>query len=113
VRVELDGVVLAESGSPVLVFETGLPTRYYLNRTEIDFAHLRHSDTVTQCPYKGRTTGYWSVEVGGRTYPDLAWSYDFPTRQLSPIAGLICFYNEKVDIFLDGRQLERPVTHFA
>jgi uncharacterized protein (DUF427 family) len=113
VRVELDGVVLAESGSPVLVFETGLPTRYYLNRTEIDFAHLRPSDTVTQCPYKGRTTGYWSVEVGGRTYPDLAWSYDFPTRQLSPIAGLICFYNEKVDIFLDGRQLERPVTHFA
>jgi uncharacterized protein (DUF427 family) len=113
VRVELDGVVLAESGSPVLVFETGLPTRYYLNRTEIDFAHLRPSDTVTQCPYKGRTTGYWSVEVGGRTYPDLAWSYDFPTRQLLPIAGLISFYNEKVDIFLDGRQLARPVTHFT
>jgi uncharacterized protein (DUF427 family) len=113
VRVELDGVVLAESGSPVLVFETGLPTRYYLNRTEIDFTSLRPSDTVSQCPYKGTTTGYWTVEVNGVTYPDLAWSYDFPTRQLLPIAGLISFYNEKVDIYLDGRAVERPVTHFS
>jgi uncharacterized protein (DUF427 family) len=98
VRVELDGVPLAESASPVMVFETGLPTRYYLNRTDVDFTHLRPSGTRTACPYKGRTTGYWNVEVGGRTYADLAWSYDFPTRQLSPIAGLIAFYNEKVDI---------------
>jgi uncharacterized protein (DUF427 family) len=113
VRVELDGVLLAESGSPVLVFETGLPTRYYLNRTEVDFTHLRPSDTVTACPYKGRTTGYWSVETGGRIHPDLAWTYDFPTRNLDPIAGLISFYNEKVDIVLDGRALERPATHFS
>jgi len=113
VRVEVDGVVLAESGSPVMVFETGLPTRYYLNRTEVDFAHLRPSDTRTACPYKGRTTGYWNVEVNGRAYADLAWSYDFPTRQLLPIAGLISFYNEKVDIFLAGQPVERPVTHFS
>jgi uncharacterized protein (DUF427 family) len=53
VRVELDGVVLAESPSPVMVFETGLPTRYYLNPTEINFEHLTPSDTVTACPYKG------------------------------------------------------------
>jgi uncharacterized protein (DUF427 family) len=113
VRVELDGVVLAESGSPVMVFETGLPPRYYLNRTEVNFDVLVPSDTVTRCPYKGRTTGYWSVRSGGSVIPDLAWSYDFPTRELLPIAGLIAFYNEKVDVFVDGERLERPQTHFS
>jgi uncharacterized protein (DUF427 family) len=113
VRVELDGIVLAESDSPVMVFETGLPTRYYLNRTDVDFAHLVPSDTVTACPYKGTTSGYWSVQAGGTVHQDLAWTYDFPTRQLLPITGLIAFYNEKVDTFLDGRRLDRPVTHFS
>ena len=113
VRVELDGVVLAESSSPVMVFETGLPTRYYLNQTEVDFAHLVKTDTVTACPYKGQTSNYWSVRVDETVHADLAWSYDFPTRQLLPIAGLISFYNEKVDIFLDGDALTRPVTHFS
>lgn len=111
VRVELAGVVLAESSSPVLVFETGLPTRYYLDRTDVDFAHLLASPTVTACPYKGTTAGYWSAQVGGSQHPDVAWSYDFPTRQLLPIAGLVAFYNERVDIFVDGRRAERPRTH--
>ena len=113
VRVELDGVVLAESSSPVMVFETGLPTRYYLNRTEVNAEHLLPTATVTACPYKGKTSGYWSVRVGETVYQDLAWAYDFPTRQLLPIAGLIAFYNEKVDISVDGARLERPVTHFS
>jgi uncharacterized protein (DUF427 family) len=98
VRVELDGVVLAESDSPVLVFETGLPTRYYLNRTDVHFDKLTPSDTVTACPYKGTTSGYWSVS----DHPDIAWAYDFTTREVLPIAGLVAFYNEKVDIFVDG-----------
>jgi uncharacterized protein (DUF427 family) len=113
VRVERDGVLLAESSSPVLVFETGLPTRYYLPRTSLNLAVLEPSDTVTECPYKGRTSTYWSVRAGGRLHPDLAWSYDFPTRQLLPIAGLVAFYNERTDISLDGRELERPRTHFS
>ena len=112
VRVELDGVVLAESNSPVLVFETGLPTRYYLARTEVNFDHLVPTDTVTACPYKGVTSAYWSVKVGDMLHDDLVWSYDFPTRQVLPIAGLVAFYNEKVDIFIDGAALERPTTHF-
>jgi uncharacterized protein (DUF427 family) len=110
VRIELDGVVLAESSSPVLVFETGLPTRYYLNRTEVDFTHLTPIDTVTACPYKGTTSGYWTAQIGDISFPDIAWAYDFPTRQLLPIAGLIAFYNEKVDIVLDGHLVDRPVT---
>ena len=113
IRVELDGVLLAESSSPVLVFETGLPTRYYLNRTDIRFEHLAPSDTTSACPYKGNTSSYWSVRVGDTIHQDLAWAYDFPTRQLLPIAGLVCFYNEKVDITIDGRPLERPQTHFS
>jgi uncharacterized protein (DUF427 family) len=112
-RVEEKGVVLAESSSPVLVFETGLPTRYYLNRTNVDFAHLVHSDTETACPYKGVTTDYWSSRIGDATHPDVAWSYEFPMRELLPIAGLVAFYNEKVDLFLDGERLERPHTHFG
>ena len=113
VRVELDGVLLADSSSPVMVFETGLPTRYYLDRTSVRFEHLTATDTVTECPYKGTTSGYWSASVGGQTYADVAWAYDFPTRQLLPIAGLIAFYNEKVDVTLDGELLERPSTHFS
>jgi uncharacterized protein (DUF427 family) len=113
IRVLLDGVTLAESSCPVLLFETGLPTRYYLNRTDVDFTHLEHSDTVTACPYKGRTSDYWSVRVGSEVHQDLVWSYDFTTAALTPIAGLVAFYNEKVDIVLDGSELPRPATHFS
>lgn len=112
VRVELDGVVLAESASPVTVFETGLPTRYYVPRTAVHFEHLLPTSTVTQCPYKGTTSGYWSIRIGETIHADLAWSYDFPTRQLSPIAGMLAFYNEKVDIILDGEAVDQPKTHF-
>ena len=85
-----------------MVFETGLPTRFYLNPTEINFQHLLASGTVTACPYKGTTSRYWSARVSGTAHQDLAWAYDFPTRQLQPITGLVAFYNEKTDIYLDG-----------
>jgi uncharacterized protein (DUF427 family) len=113
VRIELDGVVLAETTSPVLLFETGLPTRYYLNRTAVNFEHLIPTSTVTACPYKGITSGYWSVKIGDTVHEDLAWTYDFPTPQVSSIAGLIAFYNERADIVVDGERLERPRTHFS
>jgi uncharacterized protein (DUF427 family) len=113
VRIESHGVVLAETSSPVLLFETGLPTRYYFNRTDVDFTKLAPSDTVTSCPYKGTTTGYWSAVVDGRTHPDVAWAYDFPTREVLPIAGLVAFYNEKLDLFVDDVQLQRPETNFS
>ena len=113
VRVELDGVTLAESGSPRMLFETGLPTRYYVNRTDVRLENLVPSGTVTACPYKGTTSAYWSVQAGDAVHKDLAWAYDFPTRQLLPIAGLVAFYNEKVDTFLDGELLDRPQTHFS
>jgi uncharacterized protein (DUF427 family) len=113
VRIELEGTVLAESSAPVLVFETGLPTRFYFPRSAVDFTHLLPSATCTACPYKGRTSAYWSVDVGGALRPDLAWSYDFPTRELLPIAGLVAFYDEKVDVVVDGQRQARPRTPFS
>jgi uncharacterized protein (DUF427 family) len=110
VRIEVDGVVLAEAASSVVVFETGLPPRHYLDRTALRTEHLEPSATVTACPYKGTTGGYWSALVGGQLHADLAWSYTFPTRELLPIAGLVAFYNERVDLFVDGVLQPRPRT---
>jgi uncharacterized protein (DUF427 family) len=111
VRVERDGVVLAQSAATVMVFETGLPTRHYFDPTAVDFTHLTPSDTVTACPYKGRTTRYWNAGLAGAEIADIAWSYAFPTLALAPIAGLVAFYDEIVDTVVDGVLNPRPVTH--
>jgi len=109
-RVELDGVVLADTQSPVMVFETGLPTRYYIGRTDVRFQHLIPAVTVTSCPYKGTTSAYWSVRAGGTVVPDLAWSYPDPIDGREDITGLVCFFDERVDeLTLDGD----PVSHSA
>lgn len=113
VRVELDGVVLADTRSPVLLFETGLPTRYYIDRTDVAFEHLMASDTRSECPYKGSTSGYWSARVGDTVHPDLAWTYQFPYPSLAAIAGMVAFYNEHVDLLVDDAPLERLRTHFV
>lgn len=113
VRVELEGTLLADTHSPVLLFETGLPTRYYIDRTDVSFASLTRSDTETLCPYKGTTSEYWSVNVGGDVHPDLAWSYHYPLPAVSAIAGLVAFYDEKVDVVVDGVPQARPITHFG
>jgi uncharacterized protein (DUF427 family) len=113
VRVEIEGVVLAETRSPVLLFETGLPTRYYFDRTDVEFEHLETTNTQSVCAYKGMTSGYWSARVGDTVHSDVAWTYNYPTHQVAPITGLIAFYNEMVDIFLDGDKLPRPRTHFV
>jgi uncharacterized protein (DUF427 family) len=113
VRVELDGVVLAEAQACVMVFETGLPTRYYVDATNVHFRFLRPSSTRSQCPYKGMTGGYWSAETNGKTVKDVAWTYLFTTPAMTPIAGLLAFLNENVDIFVDGELQARPTTHFS
>lgn len=113
VRIELDGVVLAETASPLMLFETGLPTRYYINRTDVDFSRLAESGTVTECPYKGTTSGYWSARIGDAVHDDIAWVYDFPTREVLPIAGMVAFYNERVNVYVDGSLVSQPSTQFA
>lgn len=113
IRVEIDGVVLAESTAPVLLFETGLPTRHYIQRTDVDFSALEHTDTTTYCPYKGTTSDYWSARIGEALHEDIAWSYAYPSPQVLQIAGLVAFYDERVDTFLDGAAVERPRTKFS
>jgi uncharacterized protein (DUF427 family) len=113
IRVELDGVVLADTAAPVLLFETGLPTRYYIDPTDVAFEHLERSATQTLCPYKGTTSGYWSVRTGDTVHPDLAWTYHYPLPAVAAIAGLVAFYNEKLDIIIDGAALARPKTQFS
>jgi uncharacterized protein (DUF427 family) len=113
VTVALDGVPLADTHSPVLLFETGLPTRYYIDRTDVAFEHLEPSETQTLCPYKGVTSGYWSVRIEGHLHQDLAWTYHYPLPSVAPITSMVAFYNEKLDITVDGVQLARPQTHFG
>jgi uncharacterized protein (DUF427 family) len=112
VVVELDGHTLADSHQPRILFETGLPPRYYLPLTDLSVELLRPSSTVTHCPYKGSAT-YWSIELGGTLHEDLVWIYRTPLPESQKIAGLACFYSEKVDLTVDGERLERPRTVFS
>jgi uncharacterized protein (DUF427 family) len=112
VRVEIAGEPVAESRRPHALFETTLPTRWYLPADDVRWDLLEPSDTVTQCPYKG-TARYWSVRAGGELYRDVVWSYPDPIPECPRIAGLICFFNEKVDVTVDGVREERPVTPWS
>jgi len=112
IQVEIDGVTVADSSQPRILFETGLPPRYYVPLTDVRMDLLRPSDTQTHCPYKG-TAGYWSVDTGQAVHTDVVWIYRTPLPESQKIAGLACFYNEKVDIVLDGERQERPQTHFS
>jgi len=108
VKVIVNERVAAESRRPVLLFETGLPTRYYLPPADVNMELLVPSDTVTRCPYKGEAR-YYSVRIDDRIYPDLVWYYPYPTTELAGIQGLFCFYAEKVEAFLvDGTPQEQP-----
>jgi len=111
-RVEVDGVTVAETVAPMLLFETGLPTRFYFGQTDIRMDLLTPNDAATQCPYKG-TARYWDLDNGVNKYPSFVWSYSFPIPESWKIAGLLSFYNERVDLFLDGVRQERPVSPFS
>jgi uncharacterized protein (DUF427 family) len=102
VRVESAGVVLAESSKPTLLFETKLPTRYYLPKTHVRMDLLVPSQNETHCPYKGAAE-YWSLRDGSAQ--DVVWSYPTPLPESQKIAGLLSFYPDKVDVFVDGVKL--------
>ncbi|MFD4462301.1 DUF427 domain-containing protein [Nocardia sp. NPDC058480] len=112
VRVEIDGVTVADSRSPRILFETGLPARYYLPLTDVRMDLLTPSDTHSSCPYKG-TADYWNVRVDDTDHADIVWIYRTPLPESQKVAGLACFYNEKVDIYLDGVRQDRPHTPFS
>jgi uncharacterized protein (DUF427 family) len=111
VRLELDGEPLADSARPVLLFETLLPTRYYLPREDV-LAELVPSPTRTWCAYKGQAS-YYSVVAGGRTVPDLVWTYPEPLHEAARVRDLVCFFNERVEVVLDGVPQPRPTTPWS
>ena len=108
VEVAINGCVLAESRRPRILFETSLPPRYYLSGEDVRLDLLQPSTTRTGCAYKGFTTQYWAFD--GR---DVAWSYAAPTVEVAKIAGMISFFNERVDLVIDGQPQPRPVTPWS
>ncbi|TXS61002.1 DUF427 domain-containing protein [Streptomyces sp. me109] len=115
VRVEIDGVLVADTHRPVLLFETGLPTRYYIPREDVRLDLLEATDHSTGCPYKG-TAAYWSWRGEGDATdvpPNVVWSYPEPLPAVGAVKDLLAFYNEAVDITVDGTRIERPVTPFT
>jgi uncharacterized protein (DUF427 family) len=113
VRIEHAGVTVAEAHRPQLIFETGQPVRYYIPTEDVRMDLLEPSATKSQCAYKGEAS-YWSLRVGEQVYPDVAWFYSEPLTLVKPVAGLVAFFQERVDkVFVDGEQIERPDTPWA
>jgi uncharacterized protein (DUF427 family) len=106
VRIEVDGDVVAETTDARLLFETQLPTRFYLPRDDVR-VELLPSERRSYCPYKGQAS-YWSVDAGGRRREDLGWSYEQPLPDVVAIAGLVAFWDERVDVIFDGQRRPRP-----
>ncbi len=112
VRVEIDGVMVADTVRPSLLFETGLPTRYYIPAADVNMTYLTPTDSHTRCPYKG-VASYWDISIGDRVHKDLVWSYPDPIPECPKIKDLLCFYNEKVDLYVDGELQTRPDTFWS
>jgi len=101
IEVKIDGVTVADTHVPTLLFETLLPTRYYIPKTALKWEYVEESNTITKCPYKGEAN-YYSVNVNGKKHEDVIWWYKYPASESLGIIGLACFYNSKVDIYIDG-----------
>jgi len=104
IRVEIGGQTVADTQRPRLLFETNHPTRYYIPMLDVRLDLLTPSDRRTGCAYKGYCS-YWSAGPGNE---DIAWSYAFPFAECAKIATYVCFYNERVDLYVDGKLQERP-----
>ena len=107
VRVERDRHRLADTQAPILLFETGLPTRYYIPDSDVDNSVLSDSDLHTGCPYKG-IASYHDVVLDGHRHPSLLWYYEAPFHEVDKIEGYLAPYNERVDVIVDGQLQARP-----
>lgn len=108
VVVKVGGTTIAESTRPTVLFETGLVPRFYLPETHVDRQYLEESDTSTSCPYKGDTSRYYDVVVDGERIEDAAWVYDRPKPAVIEVTGKVAFFNEKVDLVVDGEPYAPP-----
>jgi uncharacterized protein (DUF427 family) len=112
VVIEVDGVAVADSHRPVFLYETGLPRRTYLPKLDVRMEALVPTATTSMCPYKG-TAHYWTLRLPSGDLADSAWSYPAPFRESAPLAGLVAFYDERVDVTVDGTPQPRPRTPFS
>ena len=113
VRVILGGQTVAETRHAMFLFETRLPTRYYIPHEDVRMDLLVPSDKATACPYKGKAR-YWSARIGDRMFPDIVWSYPEPIAECPKIKGLLSFFNEQVDaILVDSKEMPRPLTKWS
>jgi uncharacterized protein (DUF427 family) len=112
VRVSVNGEVIADSTRTKVIFETGLPPRWYFPPEDVRAVALVDSDTRTGCAYKGFAS-YKSVRAGGELEEDLVWLYAEPRREVAPIRDHLAFFNERADIEVDGELQERPITQWS
>jgi uncharacterized protein (DUF427 family) len=112
IRVVLAGEIVADTHRPRLLFETGLPTRYYIPKLDVRIELLEPTDKTTRCPYKG-VASYWSVKIGDQVFKDIVWSYPTAVPECPKIENLLCFFNERADMYVDGELMERPKTHWS
>ncbi len=112
IRVVINGETIAESSRPRCLFETGHPTRYYLPPEDVRMDLLAKSDKETRCPYKG-VASYWTAKVGGTDAADIVWGYADPIAECPKIKGYLSFFNEKVDVYVDGELQDRPITGWS
>jgi uncharacterized protein (DUF427 family) len=107
------GETIADSKEPAILFEPNHPVRYYLPKVDVRMDLLQPSEKVSRCPYKG-DAHYYSVAVGEKVVPDIAWSYTYPTKECATVAGKVCFFNERIDeIYVDGELMPRPKTRWS
>jgi len=113
VRVIVAGETVADTKTPRFLFETGLPTRYYIPGGDIRMDLLESTTLKTRCPYKG-IASYWSVKVGDQIMKDIVWGYPDPIPECPKIKGLFCFFNERVEaIYVDGELAPKPKTPWS
>ena len=113
VRVIVSGETVAETRNAKLLFETGLPTRYYFPKQDVRMDLLESSTLKTRCPYKG-IASYWSVKIGDQIVKDIIWEYPNPVVECPKIKDLLCFYNERVEaIYVDDELAPKPKTPWS
>jgi uncharacterized protein (DUF427 family) len=112
VRVELDGELLAETTRPRVLFEAGLPPRWYMPRDDVRPELLAASDGRTVCAYKG-VASYHSVRTPAGLAEDLVWFYPDPRDEARRVRDYLCFFNERVDLYVDGELQERPESPWS
>ncbi|HVS48579.1 MAG TPA: DUF427 domain-containing protein [Candidatus Dormibacteraeota bacterium] len=114
VRVVVGGETVAFTRRARFLFETGLPVRYYIPKVDVMIDQLQPSQTKTACAYKGPTGRYWQATAADGTICDIAWCYEAPAHEVARIAGMVAFFNERVEaIYVDGKETPKTRTPWS